>query len=97
MTPDLPTRAREAFYATYNAALPDNTSPEDHDAATDTALAAVIAVVQEDRTREIVAWLRAPSQIDEDSPSWRVAKAEAREICDCLAGELEAKFGGTTR
>ena len=57
MTPDLPTRVREAFYATYNAALPDNTSPDDHDAATDTALAAVIAVVQEDRTREIVSWL----------------------------------------
>lgn len=80
MTPDLPSRVREAFYATYNGVVSDNASPDDCYAATGAALAAVIAVVQEDRTREIVEWLRNGHPLTGDA----------------VARWIEAKFGGTT-
>jgi hypothetical protein len=58
MTPDLPTRVREAFDAEYARQTPARgpVMEDVHHEATAAALAAVIAVVQEDRTREIEEW-----------------------------------------
>lgn len=77
MTPDLPTRVREAFEAAIDASSP---AIRDEGEALDFALAAVIAVVQEDRTREIVAAMR----------------ARHSAVINATADAIEREFGGTT-
>lgn len=61
MTPDLPTRARKAFEDAINASSP---AIRDEGEALDFALAAVIAVVQEDTADTIAEWVcaRFPAQ-----------------------------------
>lgn len=95
MTPDLPTRVREAFEDEYHRLFDasDGTFAA-HDEARESALAAVIAVVQEDTAERIGAWLRHVDRLDEipgatrgmptHNPLWDAGMAIIHE------------FGGTT-
>ena len=88
MTPDLPTRVREAFDAEFDARRSLAARPR-----MDAALAAVIAVVQEDRTRETLDALREQTPPLNDGASY-VAGYEA--AIETVEWEFDREFAGTT-
>ena len=88
MTPDLPARVREAFDAAHKPSFWAG------DAALDVALAAVIAVVQEDTAQRIGSWLRHIDRLDE-IPGAKAGMPTYNPLWDAGMAVIR-EFGGAT-